>query len=437
MKRGRLPIVKKASMVKKPSPPFPGDHTLQISNVSIFIFLPLYVLLAAGFHPAQAQYIPGQLSNEAEISILTLGPAEPAYTIFGHTAIRLQDSTNNIDQVYNYGTFNTNETNFYLKFLYGNIRYSLSATSFQQFKQTNTALGRSIINQTLNLTPSEVNRLARQLEQNLLPENRSYQYRFFTRNCVTQVQDLFSEKNLGHSFGQMPTPVLSTSTYRQKITPYLVHRPWLHLAINLMLGANADKNDNQRQHFLPDDLHLFLANVTDSSGERAVQSSQTIAKAEIMESNISISPRVLFWGLFLIVIAFTTISLVNGWQGWWLDRILFGAVGLAGLIIAFGSLVSLHSPLHNNWNLLWALPTHLVVTAGMPLLNHRWIQTYFLTVLTLGILVIVGWTFIPQQVPIVVIPVIGVIIIRSTYRVFMAAVAKQDQEKTELQNDGI
>ena len=387
------------------------------------LLLLLFLLVGASIPPAKSQSITGPLSKEAEISILTLGPAEPAYTIFGHTAIRLKDPVNSMDQVYNYGTFNVNVAHFYLKFLSGDLTYFLSKTDFKQFKERNTALGRSIVSQRLRLSQSHINKLAQTLEKNILPENRSYPYRFFRQNCVTQVHDILLEANIASSINKIQAKSLSASTftYRQKIAPYLANRPWLQLAINLMLGANADQPSNDhKQPFLPSDLHLFLANAVDNSGNQWVESSQTIAKAQITDSQSPTPPILILWGLLLLIAAFTATSIIRGWRGWWIDRLLFGAVGIAGLIITFGSFVSHHPPLHHNWNLLWALPTHLFVAAKVQSFSrNKWLRLYFWLTLTLSGIVLIAGAALPQHLPTAVMPLIASLAIRSAYRLYL------------------
>lgn len=55
------------------------------------------------------------LSPETEVSILTCAPGNELYSLFGHTAIRINDPRHQIDRVYNYGTFDFSTPHFYLK----------------------------------------------------------------------------------------------------------------------------------------------------------------------------------------------------------------------------------------------------------------------------------------------------------------------------------
>ena len=57
------------------------------------------------------------LSKNSKVSIFTCGRGNELYTTFGHTAIRIKDEGINLDVVYNYGAFDFNTANFYLKFV--------------------------------------------------------------------------------------------------------------------------------------------------------------------------------------------------------------------------------------------------------------------------------------------------------------------------------
>lgn len=57
-----------------------------------------------------------KLSKDATISILTCSPGNELYSLFGHTGIRVVDKANNMDIVFNYGTFDFATQGFYFKF---------------------------------------------------------------------------------------------------------------------------------------------------------------------------------------------------------------------------------------------------------------------------------------------------------------------------------
>src|SRR5690349_9531275 len=67
------------------------------------------------------------------ISVITCGPGEELYSLFGHTALRIIDSVHHSDIVYNWGGFTFDQPNFYLKFLRGKLLYYSSADIFSDF----------------------------------------------------------------------------------------------------------------------------------------------------------------------------------------------------------------------------------------------------------------------------------------------------------------
>ena len=58
-----------------------------------------------------------KLSEQATISVITCGPfQEELYSAFGHSAFRVYDPVQKIDDAYNYGVFDFDQPNFYLNF---------------------------------------------------------------------------------------------------------------------------------------------------------------------------------------------------------------------------------------------------------------------------------------------------------------------------------
>ncbi|MBT8305216.1 MAG: DUF4105 domain-containing protein, partial [Bacteroidia bacterium] len=68
-----------------------------------------------------SQYL--DLSQQAEISVLTIGPGSSLNDSFGHSAFRVKDRTKNLDIIFNYGVYDFEAENFYLKFARGKLNY--------------------------------------------------------------------------------------------------------------------------------------------------------------------------------------------------------------------------------------------------------------------------------------------------------------------------
>ena len=124
--------------------------------------------------------------DDIQISILTCSPGEEIYTLFGHTAIRVQIPSRYIDDVYNYGLFNFNSHNFALRFALGETDYQLGSEPFESFLYEYQYFKRDVWEQPLNLTHSQKLKVIEALNTNILPENATYRYNFFYDNCATR-----------------------------------------------------------------------------------------------------------------------------------------------------------------------------------------------------------------------------------------------------------
>src|SRR6056297_3339652 len=73
------------------------------------------------------------LSEQAEISVLTIAPGNSLNDAFGHNAFRIKDSSINLNVTYDYGRFDFEAPNFYLNFARGKLNYSIGSINFYDF----------------------------------------------------------------------------------------------------------------------------------------------------------------------------------------------------------------------------------------------------------------------------------------------------------------
>jgi hypothetical protein len=90
-----------------------------------------------------------------QFSIITCAAGEEIYSIWGHTAVRVVDSVNQTDIVFNYGTFNFNEPNFIAKFLKGDLLYFVSVNNYSDFLNEYQFEKRNVYEQVLKLSNAE------------------------------------------------------------------------------------------------------------------------------------------------------------------------------------------------------------------------------------------------------------------------------------------
>ena len=365
------------------------------------------------------------LSDQASVSLLTCVPGAELYSAFGHSAIRVQDPLNQLDRVYNYGTFDFDTPNFYLKFAQGKLNYYLNAYEFRLFVREYQYYKRSFSEQVLNLTPAQAQNIYDFLEFNYLPENRFYQYDFFFDNCATRIGDVFFE-SLEGDVQLLEKDEPGEKTFRKLLDEYLGEKPWADFGIDLALGSVIDRPATLWERtFLPD----YLAEVLDKAEIRTADGMVPLVKGKrnLYEAESPITP--VAWWMYPLF-PFSILALVIGFFTWknWKNRperhtgdgILFLLAGIAGLILLLLWVATDHDATKNNWNILWLFPLHLL--PGILLLINkkpRWMANYFAIVagqcwLTIGWWLIPGITGFSQQFHLAIIPLLLILIMRGT-----------------------
>ncbi|THU31986.1 DUF4105 domain-containing protein [Niastella caeni] len=380
---------------------------MKLSRLLLFLF-PLFCLSAA----AQPD------TSHLRISLLTCSPGAELYSTFGHTAIRVTDSARRIDMVYNYGTFDDSDPNFYAKFTRGIMVYALSRHPYQQFLAAYYEEKRSVIEQTLQLTGDQKQRLNAALKLNALEKNRYYNYYFHTDNCTTRARDMIVQKTGASVVFNNILPE-KRPTFRNLIHSYLdkAGQNWSKLGIDLLLGSNLDLQvTNEQAMFLPDYLLNGFDNATADGHPLVAQKQAALIVTPEPPSITLFTPIFVFSALFTIIslLSFSTNIRARQFLNVF-DSVFFLLVGFIGTLIITLGAIRIDNVCQSNYNAIWALPTHLPI-AFVVYLKRKWLQYYFRSVFVLTILFAVCWFFIPQQINMAVLPVLGIIAMRSYFR---------------------
>ncbi|MBW0000712.1 MAG: DUF4105 domain-containing protein [Verrucomicrobia bacterium] len=354
----------------------------------------LSVAVAQPLREGQAIQVP-RLSDEARVSLVTYSPGEELYTAFGHSSIRVQDDELGFDRLYNYGTFDFDTPNFYLKFARGDLLYLLAVGPALAEMSERGELGQGVTEQVLDLTPDQKQTLFRDLEINLLPEHRGYLYDFLFDNCSTRIRDAF-ERILGQPLVATVTP---GQTFRGMLDPYLQRIPWTGFGLYLLLGARVDRPvDPHTASFLPADLERAVLEAR-VNGRPLVSEHRRYYEAQPL-------PQLPPWLEPLPVLLCLTVV----WLAVWfvrrrgrcarLSAAFFFLVGLVGAFILTFSLYTRYAVAHQNWNLCWLFPAHaiagawLYLKAAAPPAFLRW---YFgLTAVAVALLAVTS-PWLPQR----------------------------------------
>lgn len=294
----------------------------------------LFLLVSFSFGFAQNSV----LSDNSKISLLTCGSGSQLYSAFGHTALRIQDTSLGLDVVYNYGTFDFRTEHFYLKFIKGDLNYFVSASTFSDFISEYQYDQRSVIEQILRLSLTQKQDLFDKLNTSLYSEERYYTYKFIDRNCTTMVTDKLNQTLTSKSIVKTDATDLS---YRKVLYPYFEDHYWFKLGINIIFGAPTDAAATQL--FLPIELQNSVEKLV-IHNKPFVEKTQVLVQGQLQNSPFSFWNSGYFFGLLLLLIGLTRSSKI-----YFIYLFLLGAIGL---FFSFAGLYSYHKEITWNYHIL-------------------------------------------------------------------------------------
>ena len=355
------------------------------------------------------------LSDSAYAGIITCGPGQEVYETFGHSALRICDSVNDIDYVFNYGTFNFNQPHFYLKFAKGRLDYYVQRVTFKHFLWEYEYYGRMVCQQRLLLEKEELQKLFESLMINAREENKYYAYDFFRDNCATRVRDMVENSLQYRKLLKNDFPAEENS-YRSLIHKYTdTCLLWWQLGFDLLLGSPCDKTLTSPQYmYNPLEMMVQYDTLVLSDGKAVTESPQTILPQIWKASPTRFSPTLCFWILFGIVLALSLVSLSTGWRLNWLDATLFAITVIVSLLLLYLWFISDHTCCNNNFNLLWANPLLIWILVRIRKPNY----IVSLIIIAVYVIFFAGFAWWPQQINPAVIPIALTLLARMLFRFF-------------------
>ncbi|WP_458627271.1 lipoprotein N-acyltransferase Lnb domain-containing protein [Winogradskyella sp. PC D3.3] len=361
-----------------------------------------------------------QLSDNAKISVLTIGPGESLSDAFGHNAFRIKDQKLGIDAVYGYGEYDFDSPNFYLKFARGKLNYLISRHNFNAFYYAYTNANRTIKEQVLNLSTEEKQNIFNYLENNYKPENRRYLYDFFYDNCATRIRDV-AQATTNSDIQFIPPADFKSKTFRELIHEHVGLNSWGSFGIDIALGSVIDRQASAEEFmFLPKYIHAFFESAKMNSSENLIESSSVLYKKRDINapSNFLWSPLIIIGLLAAIIVFITFKDYKNNRRSNWLDIILFGTTGLIGILLLLLWFATDHSATAQNYNLLWAFPLNLFIIGQLYQPKVKtWFKKYLRFLIIMLCLLTLHWIIGIQVFAIGLIPLLIALLLRYVYLV--------------------
>jgi hypothetical protein len=368
-----------------------------------------------------------KLSDSSQVSVITVKQGENLYDSFGHSAIRVKDSFNKLDRVYNYGTYDFNTPNFYSKFLQGKLLYDLSSYPFHYFLKNYKQENRTIIEQVLNLSLDEKQRFFDYLENNAKPENKKYLYDFFYDNCATKIRDVTANA-LGENAIDFKDELLyENKTFRDLIYSKLDKQPWSKFGIDLALGSVIDKKAKPVEYtFLPEYIQKSFTNATRKKLDfiPLVKETKILYKKREQSIKQTIFKPFLVFNIFAFLVLLITIKdFKNKKRTKSVDFLILFTTGILGILIVFIWFATDHSTTKWNFNVFWAILPNLFVAFTIFKLK-KWHKNYFVFLLFLLLLTIIFWILKIQMFNLALIPILIMLLVRYVFILYVLKVKK-------------
>ena len=312
-----------------------------IAPLKKIIFL-LFLFITVQFNFAQNI----QLSTEAHVSVITCGVGNESYSLFGHTALRVQDSVNAIDVVYNYGAFDFNTPNFVMKFTKGDLQYFAVVHSYTDFINQYQYEKRSVYEQELNIPANLKQKLFDNLNTSLASGESYYTYKFIDKNCTSMVVDILNKTLKSNVIVKKED---TTITYRSILYPYFDGHFYEKLGTSIIFGTKVDQLGTQL--FLPYELQKSLNKVS-FENHPLVKENKTLLE---FKNEVPFS----WWNNpYTYFIVLSCIVLINK-KG--INLFYLSIMGILGLFFSFVGFYSQHLELGYNYNILLFNPTLLAL----------------------------------------------------------------------------
>ena len=321
---------------------------------------------------AEAEFEPAR----AEIWLVTYGPGEIYWQRFGHNAIWVRDQQLGLDHAFNFGFFDFNQEDFFVRFLQGRMLYFSAARPASEEFSSYVNENRSIRAQRLDLSPGQKLKLVDFLLDEIQPENRDYLYDYYENNCSTRVRDaidLALGGILSAEFERLP----ATQSWRDHTRRLTASDLWLYLGLEIGLGSPVDRQINRwEEMFIPEVLADSIASVEFSGGglARPLVLEDVILHESSLQAPPAVPaswwPRYLLLSLGMVVLTWLADRYVLHGLSAALSRswlLLSGITGLALLFLWFGTD---HSVAKLNLNLLVLNPLWIVFAPWRG--NARW-----------------------------------------------------------------
>jgi hypothetical protein len=340
----------------------------------------LLLLIGMQFLGAQSMGV-SKRGDFLTLKIAVMGPGDELYFWWGHIALIIEDSATGQSSFYDWGVFSFDRDDFFVDFAFGRLFYmaavSPSSYNYGEYIKTN----RDITLYTLNLSPEKKAAIKALADDNIKPQNRTYQYHHFYNNCATRIRDILDiavDGQFKDALGEAP----GRYTLRQHVRRHTWFSPFYDWILNFWMGQDIDVPLTVWQEmFLPAEIGSRIASFSytdeDGAAQELVSAVEVVNKAVNRPAVLDVPrkqwPRELVLGVLLAALLVFCSRLQRSSKPF-VGRLLWGCTqsalglffGAVGFLLFFMMFFTNHDYTFHNANIIYVNPLLLAaVPAGI------------------------------------------------------------------------
>ncbi len=295
-----------------------------------------------------------------KVSLLTASPGKALYSIHGHSFLRLQSPSNNLDIAY---TFEINNTfGNVLRYIHGTSEGGFVFSPIENIIEQYRSEGRGVVEQQLNLSPHQEQELWKYLDNELLHRNL-YRCDHFCNSCTQMaenaIQSVMGDEQIVYKLSEEIRCYMPDNE-RQILVGLLEDFPWHWFFWNITIGEIDNKEDIFFGRIAPRPLATAWQNasIRDKDGNLRPMTSgepHELLAATLDNSPFPITPLAVSVGLLLITVLsiWTDLKRKFSWLGKSIDTVLVAIHAVISLWVTY--LLFFSSMSATSWNWLFVV----------------------------------------------------------------------------------
>ncbi|MBR1401370.1 MAG: DUF4105 domain-containing protein [Prevotella sp.] len=334
----------------------------------VVVILLQLVFCACGVHAQRndSVTVAADSSNFVTASILILEPMNKVYSVFGHSAFRMECPSASLDYVF---TFESDPgVSGFITFFAGKAKATFVAVPTEVFLKDMQKEHRGVKQYELNLTHHEKQELWRCLDKDMMEGNHR-KFNLLLNNCVSMTVLKIHQSCIGERLEWAPWQGTMLLNNGDLVRHNARRSAWAEFLFVTFLGTGYDDYYDQELRLCPEILidELCRASFVNlETGEKRpvmTDSGKELLPEYKSLKEHTVTPALLFGALLLLVCLLTLAEWAFHWRrsARWMDAILFIMQSLLGIVLVYITFVSEIFGLLWNWYLIPLNPLPLVL----------------------------------------------------------------------------